>query len=156
MEIMNNAHEEFVTVVSVGTVDSTRSESENFVTVLSIGNGGEKVIDHVDSMKNLIVDKKSDEVSETPRIEMGIRCIEELDNEISETNPADSRPEEEVDVFRLPGERLGFGLKFEGGNKTSEKVRKLFIQSCASESPASRAVCSWGTLGEGDEVIINL
>lgn len=63
-----------------------------------------------------------------------------------------AHPEEEVEVYRLPGERLGFGLKFEGGNKTSEKVRRLFIQSCAEQSPASRAKCSWGNLGEGDEV----
>lgn len=79
------------------------------------------------------------------------------DEETSATgkNPAngmDGHLEEEVEVFRLPGERLGFGLKFEGGNKTSERVRRLFVQSCAEQSPASRAKCSWGTLGEGDEV----
>ncbi|XP_071449314.1 uncharacterized protein, partial [Hetaerina americana] len=60
---------------------------------------------------------------------------------------------EEVLVYRLPGERLGFGLKFEGGTKTAERVRRLFIQSCAVDSPASRARCSWGGLGEGDEVV---
>ncbi|XP_058789012.1 uncharacterized protein LOC131662983 [Phymastichus coffea] len=65
-----------------------------------------------------------------------------------------AHPEEEVEVYRLPGERLGFGLKFEGGNKTSERVRRLFIQSCAEQSPASRATCSWGHLGEGDEVLL--
>ncbi|XP_014217686.1 uncharacterized protein LOC106646158, partial [Copidosoma floridanum] len=64
-----------------------------------------------------------------------------------------AHPEEEVDIYRLPGERLGFGLKFEGGNKTSERVRRLFVQSCAEQSPASRAKCSWGHLGEGDEVL---
>lgn len=60
--------------------------------------------------------------------------------------------DEEVDIYRLPGERLGFGLKFEGGNKTSDRVRRLFIQSCAKQSPASRVKCSWGSLGEADEV----
>lgn len=60
---------------------------------------------------------------------------------------------EEVLVYRLPGERLGFGLKFEGGIKTQEKVKRLFIQSCAVDSPASRAKCSWGSLQEGDEVL---
>ncbi|XP_021930655.1 uncharacterized protein LOC110835086 [Zootermopsis nevadensis] len=60
---------------------------------------------------------------------------------------------EDVLVYRLPGERLGFGLKFEGGTSTSEKVRRLFIQSCAPDSPASRAHCSWGSLQEGDEVL---
>lgn len=60
---------------------------------------------------------------------------------------------EEVLIYRLPGERLGFGLKFEGGTNTSEKVKKLFIQSSAPDSPASRAKCSWGTLEEGDEIL---
>ncbi|XP_046628688.1 serine-rich adhesin for platelets-like [Neodiprion virginianus] len=134
MEILKNGHEEFVTVVSVGNADA--AELENFVTVLSIGNE----TDNIDGVK-----KRSDN-------ENGAQ----VDDDREERNEAigpEAHPEEEVDVFRLPGERLGFGLKFEGGNKTSEKVRKLFVQSCASESPASRAVCSWGTLGEGDEVL---
>lgn len=67
-------------------------------------------------------------------------------------NNSDIHPEEEVEVFRLPGEPLGFGLKFEGGAKNIEKVKRLFVQSCAEQSPASRAKCSWGTIGEGDEV----
>lgn len=60
---------------------------------------------------------------------------------------------EEVLVYRLPGERLGFGLKFEGGTKAAECVKHLFIQSCAPDSPASRASSSWGKLCEGDEVL---
>lgn len=106
------------------TVVSVGSQptSENFVTVLSIGNG-----------------RKEDEESSTAASQ-------------NLANGADGHLEEEVEVFRLPGERLGFGLKFEGGNKTSERVRRLFVQSCAEQSPASRAKCSWGTLGEGDEV----
>ncbi|KAJ8986205.1 hypothetical protein NQ317_009911 [Molorchus minor] len=60
---------------------------------------------------------------------------------------------EEVIVYRLPGERLGFGLKFEGGTKASEFVKRLFIQSCAPDSPASRVKSSWGKLTEGDEVL---
>lgn len=108
------------------TVVSVGSQpmSENFVTVLSIGNR-----------------KKDDEESSSA----------------ASKNPSksmDGHLEEEVEVFRLPGERLGFGLKFEGGNKTAERVRRLFVQSCAEQSPASRAKCSWGTLGEGDEVMI--
>ncbi|KMQ95897.1 pdz domain-containing protein 2-like protein, partial [Lasius niger] len=106
------------------TVVSVGSQptSENFVTVLSIGNG-----------------KKGDvEESSAP-------------SKNGAANGMDGHLEEEVEVFRLPGERLGFGLKFEGGNKTSERVRRLFVQSCAEQSPASRAKCSWGTLGEGDE-----
>lgn len=102
----------------------TQPTSENFVTVLSIGNR-----------------KKDDEQSPT--------ASKNVSNGIME-----GHLEEEVEVFRLPGERLGFGLKFEGGNKTAERVRRLFVQSCAEQSPASRAKCSWGTLGEGDEVMI--
>lgn len=60
---------------------------------------------------------------------------------------------EEVLVYRLPGERLGFGLKFEGGLKTAERVIRLFIQSCAPDSPASRTRCSWGPLAPGDEIL---
>lgn len=60
---------------------------------------------------------------------------------------------EEVVVYRLPGERLGFGLKFQGGTRNAEKIQKLFIQSCAADSPASRATTSWGNLREGDEII---
>nr|XP_033334260.1 uncharacterized protein LOC117225055 isoform X1 [Megalopta genalis] len=96
---------------------------ENFVTVLSIGQG-----------------KKEDEPGQ-------------ISGTKAQTNGLDGPLEEEVEVFRLPGERLGFGLKFEGGNKTAERVRKLFVQSCEDQSPASRAKCSWGTLGEGDEVL---
>lgn len=109
------------------TVVSVGSQStpENFVTVLSIGNG-----------------KKNDAEESSVSSKNGT------------TNGMDGHLEEEVEVFRLPGERLGFGLKFEGGNKTSERVRRLFVQSCAEQSPASRAKCSWGALGEGDEVII--
>lgn len=109
------------------TVVSVGSQSppENFVTVLSIGNAGKRS------------DEKTSAAGKGP------------------ANGTDGMHlEEEVEVFRLPGERLGFGLKFEGGNKTSERVRRLFVQSCAEQSPASRAKCSWGTLGEGDEVKI--
>lgn len=60
---------------------------------------------------------------------------------------------EEVLVYRLPGERLGFGLKFDGGNRTAEFVKRLFIQSCAPDSPASRVRCSWGKLVVGDEIL---
>lgn len=100
-----------------------QSPSENFVTVLSIGTGKNE--------------------NELP---LPVTLIKNPSNGI------DGPLEEEVEVYRLPGERLGFGLKFEGGNKTSERVRRLFVQSCAEQSPASRAKCSWGTLGEGDEV----
>ncbi|XP_030385916.1 titin-like [Scaptodrosophila lebanonensis] len=58
-----------------------------------------------------------------------------------------------VVVYRLPGERLGFGLKFQGGTRNTELVQKLYIQSCAADSPASKVATSWGTLREGDEIV---
>ncbi|CAD1475605.1 unnamed protein product, partial [Heterotrigona itama] len=118
------ATEEFVTVVSV---ESQPQPPENFVTVLSIGTG-----------------KKKEDDAPLPAIPVSASTR-------SPSNGVDGPLEEEVEVYRLPGERLGFGLKFEGGNKTSERVRRLFVQSCAEQSPASRAKCSWGILGEGDE-----
>jgi len=74
--------------------------------------------------------------------------------EIGDRTPTEHQDiAEEVLVYRLPGERLGFGLKFEGGTNTAEKVKRLFIQSSAPDSPASRAECSWGILVEGDEIL---
>ncbi|KAK1131013.1 hypothetical protein K0M31_017316 [Melipona bicolor] len=122
------ATEEFVTVVSVESQPPPPPPPENFVTVLSIGTG-----------------KKEDDAP-LPTIPIAASAK-------SASNGVDGPLEEEVEVYRLPGERLGFGLKFEGGNKTSERVRRLFVQSCAEQSPASRAKCSWGILGEGDEVL---
>lgn len=44
-------------------------------------------------------------------------------------------PGELLTVTREPGEKLGFGLKFYGGNSGSnEPVKKLFIQSCAANT----------------------
>lgn len=48
---------------------------------------------------------------------------------------------------------VGFGLKFQGGTRNDEKVQKLYIQSCAPNSPASRIQTTWGSLREGDEII---
>lgn len=127
MEPSQDSPEEFVTVVNVAGSQQQQQQQqqpdESFVTVLSIGTG--------------------------KRVEPQATAAAA----VTTTNGIDpAHPEEEVEVYRLPGERLGFGLKFEGGNKTSERVRRLFIQSCAEQSPASRAKCSWGNLGEGDEV----
>lgn len=57
--------------------------------------------------------------------------------------------EEEVLVYRLPGERLGFGLRFDG----VDSCNRLFVQSCADGSPASRTQASWGPLSAGDEIV---
>jgi len=61
---------------------------------------------------------------------------------------------EQVVVYRLPGERLGMALKFEGGLNNDELIDRLFIQSINTDSPASRIVGSLlGSLKEGDEII---
>jgi PDZ domain len=58
-----------------------------------------------------------------------------------------------VEVHRVGDEKIGFGLKFEGGIKNNEKIVRLFIQSCSPHTPASRAKASWGVLREGDEIL---
>ncbi|KAG8223422.1 hypothetical protein J437_LFUL003695 [Ladona fulva] len=118
----------FVTVLSVGgDAPVVSSESTEEKLALSLDVSGKEATKEV----NEVLMKKAEKNTMTALLTDG----------------------EEVLVYRLPGERLGFGLKFEGGTKTAERVRRLFIQSCAAESPASRARCSWGGLGEGDEVL---
>lgn len=115
----------------VGNPDNTMSE--DFITVVAVENGSG------------IEGKKE----ETPFVTI-LAIGEAGENSGKEMQ---SGMEEEVLVYRLPGERLGFGLKFEGGTNTAENVKRLFIQSSAPDSPASRAKCSWGSLEEGDEIL---
>ncbi|KAK0089026.1 hypothetical protein PV325_009647 [Microctonus aethiopoides] len=112
------------------SMDPMENGSDDFVTVVAVGN--QTKIENFVTVLSIGAGKND------------LPCL---------SNGLDNNLQEEVEVFRLPGERLGFGLKFEGGNKTSERVKRLFVQSCAEESPASRAKCSWGSLGEGDEII---
>lgn len=61
---------------------------------------------------------------------------------------------EQVTVYRLPGERLGMALKFEGGANCDETISNLFIQNINPESPSSRIQGSaLGKLKEGDELL---
>lgn len=154
--------EDFVTVVSVGS----QLANENFVTVLSIGNTHGKRDDEILStsvstptpLSPTLSSSSSSSTTATITTTSTTATIATTTTTTTTTTSklingiAEYHLEEEVEVYRLPGERLGFGLKFEGGNKTSERVRRLFVQSCAEQSPASRAKCSWGSLGEGDEV----
>jgi hypothetical protein len=82
-----------------------------------------------------------------------VLSINNNQNTTTISTTANQNDGEIVTVYRQPGERLGFGLKFQGGTQQNEKVQRLFIQSCDAESPASRARASWGPLGEGDEVL---
>ena len=114
------------------TGNSDNAMTDDFITVVSVDNAGEKE------------GKKREENSSF----VTILAIGDADKK-----SAQNELEEEVLVYRLPGERLGFGLKFEGGTNTAENVKRLFIQSSAPDSPASRAKCSWGSLIEGDEIL---
>lgn len=109
----------------------SNAETENFVTVVSVGN--EPPV-------------KTDQPPTDLNGSGYVTVLTIGDNDSKDVT-------EEVLVYRLPGERLGFGLKFEGGTKASEFVKRLFIQSCAADSPASRVKSSWGKLSEGDEVL---
>ncbi|XP_015177133.1 PREDICTED: serine-rich adhesin for platelets [Polistes dominula] len=140
--------EDFVTVVTVGN----QTTNENFVTVLSIGTV--KKDEDEDISPTTTPSLKSSSSTPTTQQSTPPSSTSTTTGSTKLINDAiEAHLEEEVEVYRLPGERLGFGLKFEGGNKTSERVRRLFVQSCAEQSPASRAKCSWGSLGEGDEVL---
>lgn len=76
------------------------------------------------------------------------------DENASWENGIPTKIREAVIVFRLPGERLGFALKFDGGTAAAaQKVNHLYIQSCAEGSPAKRTTTSWGHLREGDEIV---
>lgn len=112
-----------------------QSDGTDFVTVVSVGNDSKIVSEnnnnHSNNSSSFITVLKIGEGCDKPPLEII----------------------EEVLVYRLPGERLGFGLKFEGGTKTAEFVKRLFIQSCAPDSPASRVRSSWGKLLEGDEIL---
>lgn len=61
---------------------------------------------------------------------------------------------EDVHIFRLPGERLGMALKFEGGSSACQPIDRVFIQNINRSSPASRAHGKKiGPLREGDEIL---
>lgn len=62
--------------------------------------------------------------------------------------------EEEVTIYRLPGERLGMALRFDGGQSVCQTIRRVFVQSISTNSPASKAIgLMLGILREGDEIL---
>eukprot|EP00095_Tigriopus_kingsejongensis_P009728 maker-scaffold429_size173697-snap-gene-0.28 protein:Tk09728 transcript:maker-scaffold429_size173697-snap-gene-0.28-mRNA-1 annotation:"PREDICTED: uncharacterized protein LOC103314658" len=74
------------------------------------------------------------------------RCSE------ASTRPKSSTVEEDITVYRLPRQKLGLGLKFDGGAKANELVKHLFIQTCAKNGPARRVRCTWGKLEESTSI----
>ncbi|KAF2360493.1 PDZ domain [Trinorchestia longiramus] len=71
----------------------------------------------------------------------------------SEKDPKPRTVCEKVVVLRLPGEKLGLGLKFDGGWGCNDLVRRVFIESIAVDSPGSRASLPWGQLCSGDQIL---
>lgn len=116
-------------------------EDSEYVTVVSVDNGAENI--------------KTDSHSNTQQMNFELNKDSQFVTVLSindDINKRSHKPEEVI-VYRLPGERLGFGLKFQGGSKSAENIQRLFIQSCAKDTPASRAKTSWGHLCEGDEIL---
>lgn len=111
-------------------MDSRKGAGDDYVTIVSVGNPEGQHVASQDA---------PDHVTDVPFVTV--------------LSIGQRPPEEEVIIYRLPGEKLGFGLKFEGGTKSSECVRRLFIQSCAPDSPAGRARAAWGPLQPGDEIL---
>ncbi|KAF2883587.1 hypothetical protein ILUMI_22582 [Ignelater luminosus] len=133
-----------ITDQSTSSKQTANKDGMDFVTVVSVGSE-ETSVQQSDEEKS-----SNDEVSsENDQQNSGYVTV----LKIGQTNSPPKEVVEEVLVYRLPGERLGFGLKFEGGTKAAEFVKRLFIQSCAPDSPASMVHCSWGKLTEGDEVL---
>ena len=79
--------------------------------------------------------------------------------EIRQRSSSENRPnnvssvEEDIVIYRLPGEKLGLGLRFDGGCKAQELVQGLSVQYCLKISPSARAKDSWGSLSDGDEIV---
>lgn len=62
--------------------------------------------------------------------------------------------DEEVIIYRLPGERLGMALRFDGGQCATETIRRVFVQNISANSPASKAIgLMLGVLREGDQIM---
>ncbi|XP_076305327.1 uncharacterized protein LOC143222563 isoform X2 [Tachypleus tridentatus] len=61
---------------------------------------------------------------------------------------------EEVTIYRVPDEKLGMALKFEGGVDVTKNVSKIYIQSLGEGTPAARAVCTIKPLQAGDEILM--
>lgn len=134
----------YVTVLTVnGGLDQVQPKIENvpavhhcdlddFVTVLSVGQRKNSVVD----------DNDNNEENGPSSIGVGSVCLSLA-----------GFVEEVACVTRRPGQKLGFGLKFDGGNECDLPIQRLFIQSCAEGSPASKVHCSWGRLVEADEIV---
>lgn len=126
-----------------------------YVTVVAVDDKDDKIKTNGNGMAPSINDKRqlNRNLNNLQSQFITVLSINDNENNISAA-VSDSIPAlEEILVYRSSGERLGFGLKFQGGTRNNEKIQRLFIQSCAPNSPASRCASSWGPLREGDEIL---
>lgn len=176
----SNVTGEFVTVVAVEAKDGTDQvdgPNNNFVTVLTVNTATNKIQNDGKDMEIMMkscyqmgVDKNTVESAVSKIITNGenvspneniVRSYSDVNEQVNGFVIASQEcyelnaqfMEREILVYRLPGERLGFGLKFEGGLQTNQKVSQLFVQSCAADSPASRTRTPWGNFCPGDEIV---
>ncbi|KAH8270194.1 hypothetical protein KR018_005498 [Drosophila ironensis] len=136
-----------------GTAAKTATLADDYITVVEVDDPTSCGKDS-DRLKKLV--KRQSSVAEDSSFitVLTINEMELLQQRRQEEGTQDTlQDQEDVTVFRLPGERLGFGLKFQGGTRSTELVQKLYIQSCAADSPASKVATSWGCLREGDEIV---
>ncbi|EDX10437.1 GD12619 [Drosophila simulans] len=139
-----------------GTTAKTATINDDYITVVEVD---DPTSNSKDRLKKLV--KRQSSVAEDSSFitvltinEMELLQQRQQEKEVgSGSSPTMEEQIENVTVFRLPGERLGFGLKFQGGTRSTELVQKLYIQSCAADSPASKVATSWGNLREGDEIV---
>ncbi|XP_071543934.1 uncharacterized protein [Panulirus ornatus] len=170
-------HGQFVTVVEVEKDDDNESSGltchasrattqpvpspapRGFVTVVAVGSSSDTSVQHhtdgvaMDTNLNLHMELSSDNAeADYVNQEMIDRERKIVQKPQAETGGYSTVPDQVV-VYRLPGERLGLGLKFDGGMGAQECVRRLFIQSVAPDSPAARAAVPWGELQSGDQIL---
>ena len=119
----------------------TTEDGGTFVTVLDVRDGTED-----DSPTSVPVS----DLSTDPVIAKAAK-LSDADHPVTVSSPAHTT--ELVTLYRLPGERLGLGLKFRGGESAHEPVQAVSVQSCAEGSPSARASCSWGRLQAGDRIL---
>lgn len=146
---------EYVTVVSVDlqpklTVNAIKNAHNNDVVATATASPAAKASTVIPEKKSAFVTVLSINNNQNTTTISTTTVAASVALTAEENHP---REGEIVTVYRLPGERLGFGLKFQGGTKPDERVQRLFIQSCDADSPASKARASWGSLGEGDEIL---
>ncbi|XP_013773649.1 uncharacterized protein LOC106458665 [Limulus polyphemus] len=123
------------------------TDNAEFVTVL-------KVEDRLPPVPEGEEEEDEDHKQEVVPSKGGFVTVLEVNNyNNAEKSSAEDKMIEEVIIYRLPGERLGMALKFEGGVNVTDSVSRVFIQSINPDSPAARAQCFLRPLQEGDEIL---